>query len=59
MTPEPAYQQPAQQRGSDYAILSRRIRRAGLLDRRTRYYDVLVLSHLASVGRLTRPAAAG
>lgn len=38
MTPEPAPTQTAQQRGSDYAILSRRIRQAGLLERRTRYY---------------------
>src|ERR1700753_416637 len=37
MTPEPAHQ-AAEQRGSDSAILSRRIRQAGLLDRRTRYY---------------------
>lgn len=38
MTPEPAPPQTALQRGSDYAILSRRIRQAGLLERRTRYY---------------------
>lgn len=38
MTPEPAHPQTALQRGSDYAILSRRIRQAGLLERRTRYY---------------------
>jgi fatty acid desaturase len=33
MTPE-----PASPRGSDYAILSRQVRQAGLLDRRPRYY---------------------
>ena len=33
MTPE-----PASQPGSDYAALSRQVRRAGLLDRRPRYY---------------------
>jgi fatty acid desaturase len=38
MTPELATQQAAERRGSDYAALSRRIRQAGLLDRRTRYY---------------------
>jgi fatty acid desaturase len=31
-------QQPASPRGSDYAVLSRQIRQAGLLDRRPRYY---------------------
>ena len=33
MTPE-----PASPRGSDYAVLSRQVRQAGLLDRRLRYY---------------------
>ena len=33
MTPE-----PASPRGSDYAVLSRQVRQAGLLDRRPRYY---------------------
>src|SRR5215469_573312 len=31
-------QEPSGSRGSDYAILSRQVRRAGLLDRRPRYY---------------------
>lgn len=34
MTPEPA----ASTRGSDYAVLSRQVKQAGLLDRRPRYY---------------------
>ena len=33
MTPE-----PASPRGTDYAILSRQVRQAGLLNRRLRYY---------------------
>jgi fatty acid desaturase len=31
-------EQPASQRGSDYAILARQVRQAGLLDHRPRYY---------------------
>jgi fatty acid desaturase len=31
-------EQPASSRGSDYAILSRQVKQAGLLDRRLRYY---------------------
>ena len=41
VTPVPtplATTEPAQRRGSAYAQLSRRIREAGLLDRRRRYY---------------------
>jgi fatty acid desaturase len=40
--PQPAFAQPAgaadAPRGSEYAALSRRVRQAGLLDRRLRYY---------------------
>jgi hypothetical protein len=32
-------------RGSDYAELSRRIRQAGLLDRRPAYYALKILLH--------------
>ena len=31
-------EKPASQRGSDYAILARQVRQAGLLDHRPRYY---------------------
>jgi fatty acid desaturase len=40
--------QPASSRGSEYAMLSRRVRQAGLLDRRLRYYTwKMVLTGLA------------
>jgi fatty acid desaturase len=42
----------AEQRGSDYAELSRRVRAAGLLDRRTGYYGVRISLVVASFAGL-------
>src|SRR5947199_6195850 len=57
--PKPSHERPppmstltpvAAARGSDYAELSRRIRRAGLLDRRPRYYAVRLAALAAALG---------
>ncbi len=52
--------QPAEQRGSDYAALSRHVRQAGLLDRRLRYYFwKIALTTLALVAGWTAFALLG
>ena len=52
--------EPASQRGSDYAILSRQVRQAGLLDRRPRYYTwKITLTVMALVFGWTAFAAIG
>jgi fatty acid desaturase len=52
--------QPASSRGSEYAMLSRRVRQAGLLDRRLRYYAwKIALTAVALAAGWTAFAALG